>query len=147
MRKTNIILLLGVVALIAAGSYWRFVGSGAAQDTTAPVAPAPPVVAKPNIHMQSRNDFSAFLREYLPRSMCKDDTYFRRCYLVSQEMCLTSAEIATRECLDGQAKQMGEVIRAGEDVRYWQTLTGQCAGKFYDRQLAQYIKKEEDCLR
>ncbi len=147
MSKKTIILLLCVGVLIAAGSYWRFVGFGAGPDSTATAVQAPAVVAKPSIHMQSRGDFNVFIREYLPRSMCKTDTFFRRCYLVSEEICLANAEEATRECLDSQARKMGEVIRAGKDVRYWQTLTGRCAGKFYDRKMAQYIKKEEDCLR
>ena len=147
----NILYALGTAVLVAAiALFFRFVVWGEPEVAPAPqkaAEEAAPSEKTPSVLQQSHEDFSKFMISYLPRTMCQKDRFFRKCYLVTREICLETARKVTEECLRSQAPKMGKVIKAGVDVEYWQTMTGRCAGGFYNRDLADHLKEEDHCLR
>ena len=71
----------------------------------------------------------------LPRELCKDGTYFRECFQVSHQECLSVAREVTKECLEQVRSQLPKTLMQPHDGRRWGGKVGACAGTAFEKRL------------
>jgi hypothetical protein len=83
-----------------------------------------------------RDVWSTAFEAALPVALCKNGSYFRACFTITQAECEQTAASATRVCLGKVRKQLPMKLHQPDEGTAWGSKIGSCAGTSYDAVLA-----------
>ena len=81
----------------------------------------------------------------LPVLFCKDGSYFRSCFQVSQEECESTASSATRVCLSKFEGSIPLQLHQPADGSSWGQKVGECAGNAFETTRADQKTNSAKC--
>ncbi len=67
--------------------------------------------------------------------LCKKGQYFRECFKVTSDECMSELTSATEACFVKMDKQMPAKLKQPDDGRSWGTKIGMCAGGTFETTL------------
>ena len=85
------------------------------------------------------------MQEALPGYFCKNESYFRSCFQVSEEQCLYVADAATSTCLARFTEQIPDSLNQPQDGTHWGEKVGACAGTLYEYKLIKVRISSQKC--
>jgi hypothetical protein len=85
------------------------------------------------------------MQNALPKAFCEQKQYFRQCFRVSEQECLTTASTVTNMCLNKLKAQFPEVFYQPQDGSNWVGKVGECAGDAYEQSLLDKRINTEYC--
>jgi hypothetical protein len=89
--------------------------------------------------------FAEGIQKSLPELFCGKQTYFRKCFQLSESECGKTAKSAVEECVKGMKEKLPAVIEDKKSGQKWGQEIGNCAGARFE--LAHSAKKTDsaDC--
>jgi hypothetical protein len=84
-------------------------------------------------------------RNILPSLFCKDGSYFRECFKVSDDVCHTTATQATETCMRQFAPQIPGQLHQPNDGGLWGNKIGTCAGTVFEATLVKSRLNSAKC--
>ncbi|NRB41219.1 MAG: hypothetical protein HRU20_22560 [Pseudomonadales bacterium] len=82
-----------------------------------------------------KSEWITLMAEELPGEFCKSSLYFKRCFNVSRDTCLTVASNETNRCLNEYADSIPNLLIQPNDGSKWGAEVGRCAGVAYEETL------------
>ena len=92
-----------------------------------------------------RADWVAMMRRGLPDAFCKDGTYFRECFHITEAACRKTAEKVANRCVAKYEPKLPKVLELPKDGRHWGGKIGGCAGDAMDTINAPKKRKTKKC--
>lgn len=71
----------------------------------------------------------------LPSFICRENWYFRQCFLVAPTRCLAESQTAAKTCLDRAKGEMPSVIRSKEESARLGAQIASCTGALLENKL------------
>ena len=95
--------------------------------------------------MVDRDVWTNAFEAALPVALCKNGSYFRACFPISQTECEQTMASATRVCTGKVRKQLPLKLHQPDDGTAWGQRIGGCAGTTYDAVMAQKKIHDAKC--
>lgn len=89
--------------------------------------------------------FSEGLQKSLPAAFCGKDTYFRKCFPLSEAECGTAAKAAVEECTKEMKDKLPATFTQVADGQNWGQQIGECAGAKFETAHAAKKTDSADC--
>lgn len=86
------------------------------------------------IHMQT----------HLPSELCKETLYFRRCFEVTSEECLSTTETLLQACLNNTVVGLPATLTPEEGAK-WGLLVSRCTHDLYEKWMSSKKRSTQDC--
>lgn len=93
----------------------------------------------------SKSQFIDYMKTALPNAFCAEKQYFRKCFKVTEDVCLSEAMRATKVCILSMEGEMPEKFHQPKDGADWGTKMGTCAGTNYEVSLTKSKIDSADC--
>jgi hypothetical protein len=113
--------------------------------TSSAQAPEPKTKKAPAKVVIAKQDWIEALRTALPGGFCAPEEYFRQCFTVTEDECLSAARLATKSCLAELEDKIPAKLVQPEDGTEWGGKVGSCAGMAFERQLTKKRKNTKKC--
>lgn len=116
--------------------------SSSGSATVATPAPAPADDTSPG------GKWISGMQSVLPSMFCKDKSYFRECFSVTQKECEQEAIRVTRVCLESKKDDIKNAFKDGgspEEGKKWGEKVGECAGTAYEVSLKDKRSNDPKC--
>lgn len=117
-------------------------------EQSAPGSTSNTEAAKPNPLAEK---WIAAMKENLPEALCKDSMYFRQCFQVTQEECLTQSKNSFDKCLPNFKNDVLKNFGAKGDANLsadgaaWGAKIGECTGVDYETSLLSKRINSDKC--
>ena len=87
--------------------------------------------------------FVADIQISLPKLFCEKESYFRKCFQISEEDCSSEGKAAVEACAKDDHKRLPVSFKQPEDGQKWGQAIGACAGtKFEEKMVAKRVDSE-----
>ena len=78
-----------------------------------------------------QDSWSNGIKTALPAAMCREGSYFRACFDVTEEQCSRTVTAATADCVEQFAPEMPALFNQPQDGQHWGQRVGGCAANGY----------------
>lgn len=92
-----------------------------------------------------KSQFVESMKTALPNAFCSEKMYFRKCFKISEDVCLSEAIRATKVCVMSMNSDMPEKFHQPVDGTTWGSKVGECAGKNFEISLIKSKVDSADC--
>jgi hypothetical protein len=85
------------------------------------------------------------MKTALPNAFCAERQYFRKCFKISEDICIKEALRATKVCLASMEDELPAQIHQPADGQKWGGKLGKCAGTAFETSLINNKVNSADC--
>lgn len=89
--------------------------------------------------------FAEGIQKSLPELFCGKQTYFRKCFQLSESECGKTAKSAVEECVKGLKEKLPATFEHKADGQKWGREIGSCAGARFEQAYAAKKTDSADC--
>ena len=104
----------------------------------------PTFAQEPAQVLRAKDDWPLNMQNDLPKTLCKDDLYFVKCYQVSASECLEAMELYVKGCLNNTILALPAQLNQ-EQGEYWGKMVGRCSFDLYEKFMKDKKRQLPEC--